>query len=275
MVSFFKRFFISEFFSLFCGLCQLLVSYLEKRTLDNSDIIKSIAWFVAIYIMSSFFIRVQMHGEIKEGQADVRDQIDKLSGLITITHADTTARIASASDEVNIHLTAMTMVEHCGRAIEARKRLIAGLKNATEVYNVYINTISKPAPAGFDRSDPSEIRNLYASMLQNRGVNWQDIIGGNTARYKERFAGMTLPATPHANFHCHALTHAYPSVNFTVFGQHGMPKEVMFGFGLHDAEQNDDVFWSRDKRVVGYFESLFNAMRAKTTAVDLNQLIQP
>ena len=84
---------------------------------------------------------------------------------------------------------------------------------------------------------------------------------------------MTLPATPHANFHCHELADAYPSVNFTIFGQQGKDKQVMFGFGLHDAEQNDDVFWSRDPRVVGYFESLFKAMQEKTTPVTIGELI--
>lgn len=40
----------------------------------------------------------------------------------------------------------------------------------------------------------------------------------------------------------------------------------------HSAEQNGDVFWSRDKRVVGYFESLFKAMQAKAARIELSQL---
>ena len=241
-----KGYYIADIFSIIIGLLPILFDIISRKKLTTDTYLTSVILFCVAAVLTNWFSRGEMHREINESH-----------------------------NEINDRLTAMTMVEHCGKAIEARKRLIAGLKSATEVYNVYINTISKPAPAGFDRSDPSEIRNLYASMLQNRGVNWQDIIGGSTARYKERFAGMTLPAKPHANFHCHELAHAYPSVNFTVFGQHGMPKEVMVGFGLHDAEQNDDVFCSRDPRVVGYFESLFKAMQEKTTPVTIGEFIQP
>lgn len=235
-----------ELIGIIMGFMQVIFSYLQDNKLDSFDFVVSVFWFTLGYIVTSFFITSELFKELSLGFKG----IDK-------------------------RLSDINMVEHCGKATEARSRLFSALASATEVYNVYINTIDNPAPAGFDRNDPAIIRDLYTKMLNNRAVNWQDIIGGNTARYKERFAGMTLPATPHANFHCHELAHAYPSVNFTVFGQHGMPKEVMFGFGLHDAEQNGDVFWSRDPRVVGYFESLFKAMQDMAIPVTIGELIQP
>lgn len=241
-----KGYYIADLISIGIGLSPIIVEAVSGKPLNDKTFLQSIIAFLVSFIFTSWLTRGRMHQEILKGHEGINDR-----------------------------LTAMAMVEHCGKATEARDKLFSALASATEVHNVYINTIDNPAPAGFDRNDPTIIRDLYTKMLQNPQVHWQDIIGGNTARYKERFAGMTLPAKPHANFHCHELAHAYPSVNFTIFGLQGKDKEVMFGFGLHNAKQNGDVFWSRDPRVVGYFESLFKAMQETTTSVKIGELIQP
>jgi hypothetical protein len=241
-----EGYYFTDLISIAIGAFPILIDIYNGKPIDDKTLLLALCWFGIASFFTSWAARARMHREIAKSHKDINDR-----------------------------LTAMTMVEHCGTARAARQKLISGLMGANEVYNVYINTISNAAPAGFDYNDPAEFRILYGNMLQNPQVHWEDIIGDNIARYAERFQGMGVPAATSANFHCHQLAHAYPSVNFTVFKQPAGNKEVMFGFGLHDAQQNGDVFWSRDTRVVGYFESLFSAMRAKATPVELNQIIQP
>lgn len=242
-----EGYYFTDLISIAIGACPILIDIFNGKPIDDETLLLALCWFGIASFFTSWAARARMHREIAKSHKDINDR-----------------------------LTAMTMVEHCGTATVAKDRLFSALSIAEEVYNVYINTIDDGhiGNFNFDIEENGAIQNAYSNMLNNRNARWQDIVGGNFSRYRERFSNVNAPCQNN-NFHCYKIDSAYPSVNFTVFKQPDGNKEVMFGFGLHDAQPNGDVFWSRDTRVVGYFESLFSAMRAKATPVELNQIIQP
>lgn len=112
------------------------------------------------------------------------------------------------------------------------------------------------------------------------GNKWTDIFsltgGKERLHYLQRsFKENNIePTLIIKKYHCSIIENDFPLINFIIIQyDENKSKEVLFGWGLHEAQANGKVFSSKNSDIVDYFEKYFDSLMHVAGNQDVKDLM--
>ncbi len=192
------------------------------------------------------FIAIQINALIRNHDVDNKFEALKQYVNFTLLTGDGSTRYLGQLEEVFDYIE-----EHAARA--------------TEIYNtrVVITTNNDDPQANVDLLHLDKIVNVVVNCV-NTGVKWNEIISNNGV---ERVNAVKKRIKTGNHYVVHKMTQEFPITNFVLFEysgrlrEQGQKNEVLFGFGYHQYDVNNEIFVSNDEKLWEFFYNFFRLYR--------------
>lgn len=169
-----------------------------------------------------------------------------------------------------------------GEAEDGINYLTEIIKEAASIKNtlfIYLTPKQRSFFHDYTITHNDEIVKIITDFIRN-GNKWTDIFSLTGGKERLDCLKRSLkenniePTLIIKKYHCSILKNDFPLVNFIIIQYAAnKSKEVLFGWGLHEAQSNGKVFSSKNLDLVDYFEKYFDSLMHVANAQDIKRLM--
>jgi hypothetical protein len=229
--------------------------------LDESSISNAILWAILAYLIGEG-VSQKAGAELEERRrVTMANQLTESVNSRLSTHdASLNESITRLKSLVRPNPTVTKLTGESTTAV-----MTAAFESAHSVINTWVNLSRKPSAT----QDPDRVLEYYRAVLKKPSSSWHDIVGVSEFT-AERFNQLQNSSPKlRGNHQIDVIGTHTPIINFSLCARKDSHfSDVFFGWVRKSAnELNVDIFHSRDKDIIGMFESYFSLLKAYPTRI--------